>query len=137
VQLKRLPEIIAARRRIAARYAAVLAAVPGVRVPHEPARARSNWQSYCVALADGIDQRAVMQRLLDEGISTRRGVMCIHREASYGGESDAALANSERCQDHGIILPLHHQLTHDDVRRVGHVLAMACDSAAKQSSGKG
>ena len=80
-QLKRLPAILQQRRRLAARYADLAADIPGLGLPAEPAWARSNWQSYCVRLPKGLDQRSVMQAMLDEGISTRRGIMCSHREA--------------------------------------------------------
>ena len=126
VQLKRLPGIIAARRRLAAQYGEMLAGIPGVRVPHEPAWARSNWQSYCVGLPEGCDQRRVMQHMLDQGIATRRGVMCIHREAPYADRSrTTALPVSEHCQDSHIILPFFTQLTQEELQRVGDELARA------------
>ncbi len=49
----------------------------------EPKWAPSNWQSYCVRLPDELDQRHVMQAMLDLGVATRRGVMCAHREPAY------------------------------------------------------
>ena len=129
VQLKRLPELVAARRRLAAQYAELLAAIPGIRIPHEPAWARSNWQSYCVGLPEGCDQRRVMQHMLDQGIATRRGVMCIHREAAYAGRSrPATLPVSEHCQDTHIILPFFIQLTQEELQRVGDELARAVRS---------
>ncbi|MGE0024564.1 MAG: DegT/DnrJ/EryC1/StrS family aminotransferase, partial [Hyphomicrobium sp.] len=80
-QLKRLPGIVRRRREIGATYAQRLAAeVPEVEPPAEPSWARTNWQSYCVRLPRGVDQRDIMQRMLDKGVSTRRGIMCIHRE---------------------------------------------------------
>ena len=87
-QLKRLPEIVA--RAAAARRRATAScwpASPASSAPREPAWARSNWQSYCVRLPDGVDQRAVMQAMLDAGISTRRGIMCTHREPAYSAGS--------------------------------------------------
>ncbi len=141
-QVKRLPIVLERRRELAQRYLKGLANVRGVRLPVEPVWARSNWQSFCVRIADGIDQRAVMQRLLDEGISTRRGVMCAHLEASYpagtwtcrpqGRKCDCGpggcqrLVESERAQDRGIILPLFHQLTNADQDRVIAALRSAC-----------
>lgn len=108
-QLKRLPAILPRRREIAARYAAKLR---GVVHPHQPSWARSNQQSYCVRLPDGVDQMDVMQKLLDEGISTRRAVMCSHREGAYLSEPlRFPLPESERAQDTGIILPLYVQMT--------------------------
>jgi dTDP-4-amino-4,6-dideoxygalactose transaminase len=126
-QLKRLPDIIATRRRLAAQYHELLGDVPGLQVPAEPAWARSNWQSYCVRLPEGCDQRAVMQHMLDRGISTRRGVMCIHREAPYAATVAASrmLRASETCQDTSIILPLYSELTSADLERVRDELARA------------
>jgi perosamine synthetase len=110
-QLKRLPDLVARRREIAARYRRLLAHVPGLRLPREPEWARSNWQSYCVGLPLGTDQRAIMQCLLDEGVSTRRGVMCIHREPAYADVAAGhSLAASEFVTDTSIILPLYDGL---------------------------
>jgi dTDP-4-amino-4,6-dideoxygalactose transaminase len=112
-QLKRLPGILARRRALADRYGALLAGVAGVGTPREPAWARSNWQSYCIRLPDGVDQRAVMQSMLDDGVATRRGIMCCHREAAHAdlGPFDGRLARSERAQDRCVLLPLYPQMT--------------------------
>ena len=64
-QLKRMPEIIAARRRLAARYTDLLKDNLGIGTPYEPDWARSNFQSYSVRLPERLDQRAVMQAMLD------------------------------------------------------------------------
>jgi perosamine synthetase len=114
-QLERMPEIIARRRLLAARYAKLLDLTAGVVTPHEPTWARSNFQSYCVRLPDGVDQRTVMQRMLDAGVATRRGIMCIHREACYMSSStETSLANSEAAQDGCIVLPLYPQMSEDE-----------------------
>lgn len=110
-QLQRLPDIIARRRALAARYAELLAATPGVRPPVEPEWARSNWQSYCVRLPDGADQPRVMQAMLDQGVATRRGVMCAHLEAAYEGAAAPPLPNSEEAHLRCILLPLYAQMT--------------------------
>ena len=60
-QLKRLPEIVRLRRVLAERYFEILRDVP-VGLPEEPPWARSNWQSFCVRLPAGCDQRELMQR---------------------------------------------------------------------------
>ncbi|WP_207477585.1 DegT/DnrJ/EryC1/StrS family aminotransferase [Arenibaculum pallidiluteum] len=138
VQLARLPDFLALRREQAACYADLLAGIPGLDLPREPSWARTNWQSYCVRLSGGQDQRRVMQALLDRGISTRRGVMCAHLEPAwpsgtwrctghYGcGCSEeracAALAQSVAWRDQGLMLPIHHRLSADDQRRVAAAL---------------
>ena len=122
-QLERLPHLISRRRAIAALYAEVLGDVEGLGLPFEPNWARSNWQSYCVRLPHRVDQKAVMQRLLDQGIATRRGIMCSHREMPYMGEKQRCdLRQSELAQDYSILLPIFSQMTEDDVVCVADAL---------------
>jgi dTDP-4-amino-4,6-dideoxygalactose transaminase len=121
-QLRRLPEVVARRRELADEYRRLLADVPGLELPTEPSWARSNWQSFCVRLPDGVDQKAVMQALLDQGIATRRGIMCSHREVAYASSATSPLTESEAAQDRCIVLPLYPQMTDDDRRTVRDAL---------------
>jgi dTDP-4-amino-4,6-dideoxygalactose transaminase len=122
-QLQRLPELVARRRELAARYGELLGNLEGLRLPFEPEWARSNWQSYCVRLPDRVDQRSVMQKLLDEGVATRRGIMCAHREAPYAnGSARDDLHRSEDAQDHAILLPLYAQMSDAVQDRVAEAL---------------
>ena len=133
-QLKRLPKLIERRRACARRYRRRLADVPLLKLPEEPPWAKSNWQSYCVRLPDRCDQRQVMQDMLTAGIATRRAVMCAHRETAYEREpwscktnsaacgcssgTCACLSESEKAQDHAILLPLFHQMTNADQDKI-------------------
>jgi perosamine synthetase len=128
-QLARLAGLVGERRQLADRYASLLSSVPGLRLPAEPEWARSNWQSYCVGLPDGLDQIEVMQALLDRGISSRRGVMCAHVEPAYASEpwrSGGTLKESERASNHTIILPLYPLMIRDDQERVAEAVAEVC-----------
>ena len=123
-QLERLPDLVSRRRALAARYDELLGNIEGLGLPFEPDWARSNWQSYCVRLPDRVDQKAVMQSLLDQGIATRRGIMCSHREAPYSGDKQRHdLRQSELAQDHSILLPIYAQMTEDDLVRVADALS--------------
>ena len=107
-QLRRLPVMIEHRRMLAREYASQLATLHAVTSPEEPFYAKTNWQSYVVRLADGVDQKHVMGRLKNAGISTRRGIMCAHLEAPYAaGWRAGSLPQSEAARDRTIILPLH------------------------------
>ncbi len=139
-QIKRLAEIVERRRIMAERYHELLGNINGLTLPEEPGWARSNWQSYCVRLPDHRDQKKVMQKMLDAGISTRRGVMCMHREPAFtkepwscGDEScncvDGTckrLSQSEIAQDRSMILPLYHQMTETEQDIVVDKLREAC-----------
>lgn len=129
-QLKRLPGIVRERRELAARYCELLAPIAGLGLPHEPAWAHSNWQSFSVRLPNGIDQRHVMQSMLDAGISTRRGIMCSHREPAYAQLAlPHALSCSEHAQDDCVLLPLFSGMTADEQQRVCEALRQACTRA--------
>jgi perosamine synthetase len=147
-QVKRLPKIIKKRRELAEHYHHMLRDIPSLVLPYEPSYARSNWQSYIVTLPEGIEQREVMQGMLDAGISTRRAIMNAHREPAYeieawrcaGGKPDCdcetrsckALANSEFIQDHAIALPLYVQMTEEEQVRVVDALREVCKAKVRE-----
>lgn len=139
-QLKRIPQAVHERRRLAHRYEEVLSDIYGLTLPTEPEWCRTNWQSYCVRLPEHLDQHEIMQRMLDEGIATRRGIMCAHREPAYSdpatwrcaypqcapGPNCPNLLESEKAQDYSIILPLFSQMTEMQLERVASSLRAAC-----------
>jgi dTDP-4-amino-4,6-dideoxygalactose transaminase len=125
-QLKRLPELIAVRRRLADRYRSLLAEIPGLGLPEEPTWARSNWQSFCIRLPERCDQLRIMQYLLDRGVSSRRGIMCAHRELPYQDAPNVNLHESENAQDRCIVLPLYPQMTEPEQNWVVQSLQSAC-----------
>lgn len=143
-QLKKLPEIVEKRREMAGRYKTLLVTeIPDIGLPAEPSFAKSNWQSFCVRLPEGVNQVKVMQEMLDADIATRRGVMCAHREDSYPEGAWTCgtgpgpckcnpghcqrLAESEKAQDECILLPLYHQMTQEDQSRVVMTLKKICE----------
>jgi len=129
-QLARLPQMVVRRRELAELYRAKLGQIDGLTVPADRTDTRTNWQSYCVMLPDGIDQRQVMQAMLDDGIATRRGVMNAHREPAYSHGEEATgvrfpLPVSEKAQDRGLILPMFDEMTEQEVETVSSSLANA------------
>jgi dTDP-4-amino-4,6-dideoxygalactose transaminase len=142
VQLSRLVAIVERRRALARRYGERLAPIAGLRLPEEPAWARSNWQSYCLGLPAWCDQREVMEQLAAVGIATRRGIMCAHREPAYPRQSwlcrpgarecdcaegaCARLAESEAAQDRSIQIPLFSSMSEAEQDYVVCALAEAC-----------
>jgi perosamine synthetase len=126
-QLKRLPLLLRERRALAASYRELLADCEHVQLPLEPEHARTNYQSYCVRLRPPVRQRDVMQAMLDAGVSTRRGIMCSHREPAYAGNPNPhSLLHSEQAQDRCVLLPLFPGMSAEQQASVADALRMAC-----------
>lgn len=128
-QMGRLKEIVARRRRLAARYDAGLAGHPWLSPPRVPAYAEPNFQSYAVTLTGDAppDRHRLMGELLHRGIATRRGVMLAHREPAYALTPPARpLPVSERASARSLLLPLFPQMSPGDVDLVlGELWALA------------
>jgi len=111
-QLDRLEPMLARRREIARRYTAALSNHPLFIPPYVPEGLEPNWQSYQIVLRDGgpIERNAVMDRLHDLHIPTRRGVMASHLEPPYQ-DVNAVLPQTETLAARTLQLPIHPGLT--------------------------
>jgi dTDP-4-amino-4,6-dideoxygalactose transaminase len=117
VQLQRLDAMLARRRWLASRYSQRLAEIDWLTAPSESADCHHNFQSYMVRLeqAAPITRDGLMQELLDRGVSTRRGIMAIHRERPYRDwQWDRLLPQTNLVTDSTIVLPLFHAMTEDE-----------------------
>ena len=117
VQLRRMNEFLERRRYLAAQYTEKLSEFPWVIPPFQPVFAAPNFQSYMVRLNPNapIGRDALMQSMLERGISTRRGIMASHREPPYRNEQwDNRLPESNAAADECLILPLFHQMTEEE-----------------------
>ena len=109
-QMKKFNGFLKERKRLAGRYTEALKGNDLIVTPFVPSYAGHNWQSYIIRLKRNkkIKRDAVMQKLLDRGISTRRGVMSIHLEKPYIQMfGKLSLPNSLEMTNWGITLPLY------------------------------
>lgn len=128
-QLEKLPRIVAERRRLAARYDAALAGARGIRVPTPPAQVLHNYQSYWVEITpeSALGRDAVMARLLERGIATRRGIMASHLEPCHRRRRGAdRLPVTERLAARALLLPIYPGLADAEQDRVIEALAGLC-----------
>lgn len=123
-QLGALDHILESRRALAERYTDALAGLPGLEAPYDPPHTSRTWQSYCVRVgpAASVGRTELMRLLLADGIATRRGVMAIHREASYAGEH-RDLPHTEAASDDTLMLPIFPDLGEAEQDRVIDALA--------------
>ena len=127
VQLSKLDEMVAERRRLAERYREALEDVGGLFVPADPPYGTTNYQSYVVRLDDTlpVERDAVMQELLDEGVATRRGIMAAHLEPACAGLATPKLPVTEALTRRTLILPLFHGMDQGQLGRVADALRSA------------
>lgn len=106
-QLEKLDWIVEERRKIAEIYNKEFGQIDCLRLPLEKEECSTNYQSYSVYLKDNckISRNELMQKLLDEGISTRKGIMCSHREKAYE-KYNTKFMISEDLESESILLPL-------------------------------
>jgi len=120
-QLEKLDWIIEERRKIAHQYLEALKDINCIQLPFEADGYFSNYQSFSIYLKPNcpIERNDLMQKLLDDGISTRRGIMTTHRETAYKTEyKDAVLPKSEDVCDQSIIIPLYIPMEQADIDTV-------------------
>ncbi|TMA47529.1 MAG: hypothetical protein E6J81_08005, partial [Deltaproteobacteria bacterium] len=130
-QVRRLDEIVARRMAIAATYDAAFRALPRVQPLHTPAGDCNAYYKYPLKLAPSLDRRAVQQRL-DAEFGVRSGtsyyppchLQPAYREAFGYREGDYPVAEAVLAQT--IALPMHCDLTEEEVRRVIDGVVAVC-----------
>ena len=128
-QMARLDDILAERRRLADRYAVLLARhAAWLTPPACPADRTHTYQSYIARLAADapISRDDLMTVLLADGVATRAGVMCAHLETPHRHWPGAdQLPETEAASASTIILPLFPGLSDAEQDTVVAAIAAA------------
>ena len=126
VQLGKLDEVVSRRRELAAQYQRAFEGVRGLRCVADPDDAEANYQAFWIEVGPDypVDRDALLARLAAADVSARRGIMASHRQPAYADRDfgSATLSTTERLTDRTIILPLYHQMTDAEQRRIIDVL---------------
>ena len=113
-QFKKLPKILEKRNKLAKRYTKYFSKNKLLETPHIPNYCTPNWQSYILRIKENkkISRNTLMQKLLDVGVSTRRGQMASHVEIPYKKMyPKLTLQETEKATAQTLALPLYHQMT--------------------------
>ena len=120
-QLNKIEYIIKERRKIAARYISELDVIDSIKLPVEPTGRISNYQSFAIYIKknSGFSRNEVMQKLMDKGISVRKGIMTSHREKAYSDHKQfTSLSVSEDICDNSFMIPLFVPMDDKDVKHI-------------------
>jgi dTDP-4-amino-4,6-dideoxygalactose transaminase len=129
VQLRRLEEVVARRREIAAAYVAGLAGIKGLRFVADPPYGTTNYQSFWVEILPSFptSREALLARLADAGMWARGGILAARRQPAdrWRDTGNAGLQNTERLTDRTLILPVFHELDTVSMNRVINTIQAA------------
>jgi dTDP-4-amino-4,6-dideoxygalactose transaminase len=128
VQLQRLPDLLAARRRVAAAYKAALADVELVSLPAEPADRTHPWQMFLLTLDPALNRGLVARALRSRGIQCNFGTYASHVQPVYG-QARACPVSADAFARH-LAIPMHANLTESQVERVTDAIKQTVDDPA-------
>jgi dTDP-4-amino-4,6-dideoxygalactose transaminase len=130
VQLGRIDELLDRRRAVAARYAELLAGEELATVPYVPHDRTHAWQSYLVKLDPSVDRAGVAADLRTQGIGCGHGSWACHLQPAY--ETKQRCPVSADLFDRQLTIPMHAELSMNQVERVAEGLRTALRAHARQ-----
>jgi len=92
-------------------------------LPVEPEDREHAWQTYAVLLAEDVDRGAVATHLRERGIGCNIGTYASHLQPLYGDSNPCPV--SRTIFERGLAIPMHANLTDEQVERVSATLRAA------------
>ncbi|MGE0492741.1 MAG: DegT/DnrJ/EryC1/StrS family aminotransferase [Vulcanimicrobiota bacterium] len=127
IKLRRLKEYVAARQRAAAHYDKVLADCPGIQAPARHPRSSHSFHQYTLKVER--ERRDAMQAYLQEkGVPTNvyYPLPLHHQKAFADLRGTQPLTVSEQLSEEVVSLPMHTQLTQEQLEHVTSNVAEYC-----------
>jgi perosamine synthetase len=119
-QLDRLTTLVANRRAVAAAYDELMGDLEQVELPVEAPDRVHPYQSYVISLHPSMDRGAVALELRARGIGCNFGTYASHVQPLYG-EQKPLPVSADLFARH-LAIPMHANLTEDDVERVAETI---------------
>lgn len=118
-QMGQVDELLAERRRLAARYRDLLAGAAGVELPRVTPGGEHSWQTFCVFVAD---RDRVMASLREKGVEVQIGTYSLHMHPAFTDNPlcriEGDMSGSRQAFSRALALPLFHGMTAADQDRV-------------------
>ena len=130
VQLRRLPEFLAWRERVAAIYDAELQHRDELLIVRPTGL--SSWYKYIVVLPADVARETVRSRMKERGVFLSGGVYDIplHKQPVFAGRNDLGdFPNADQFCARHVCLPLYYEMTHEEACRAARALICAVESA--------
>jgi perosamine synthetase len=120
VQLRRLPDLIAARTRAAEFYNRELSGINGISVPVVAPDRTHSWQSYLIEIDDPLDRDAVAIELRARGVGCNFGTYAAHLQPVYQAKQSCPI--SAGLFSRHLAIPMHANLANEDLEYVVDVI---------------
>ena len=122
-QMDMADELLAERRRLAARYDALMAEIPGVEPPLTTPGGRHSYQSYIVFVPE---RDRVLKSMREKGVEVQIGTYSLHMHEAFAPgplcRVRGDMANSRAAYDRALALPLFHGMTDEEQDYVAGML---------------
>jgi dTDP-4-amino-4,6-dideoxygalactose transaminase len=128
VQMEKLSSFIKERQQWADFYCEELADVNWLRMPSRPTEGQHAWQSFVTHVdpASAPEPRNdIMEKLQQQGISTRPGTHAVHMLNFYSQKYDLKphdYPGAQDANDNSMSIPLHNRMSADDYKYVVRVI---------------
>ena len=131
VQVRRLPELLASRSRAAKQYQELLGDLEQITLPVALEDRTHPWQSYVITVGAQLDRGTFAMALRERGVGCNFGTYASHLQPLYGQQRPLQVS-ADLFARH-IAIPMHANLTEDDVSYVADVVRdVASDSAHRR-----
>ena len=125
VKLRHLDTHIAARRKAASRYDELLQGLEGVKLPQRVPWSDHGFHQYTLCVSEGLDRDRLRSALTEKGIpSVIYYPLPLHHQGAFKPIGRAAddLSVSKRLSAGVVSLPMHTELTDDEIQEVSSAL---------------
>lgn len=117
-QLKRLPDILFKKRKLAAVYQRKINHI-GINKPVVPDGKKHTWQTYHLVLGHGIKRDDAIEYLKKQGVGANYGAQCMPAQqwfqAKYKLNCEKFFPNAMKAYRQGLAIPLYEKLNEDQV----------------------
>lgn len=121
VQMKKIEKINNKRKNIANIYNELLKDIEKITLPTELEYGKHVFQTYHIVLDETVDRNNVITKLREKGIETNFGAYAVHDQPYYKEKyqyMDYDFINSMIAHKNGLVLPLHCELTEDQIKDI-------------------
>lgn len=128
-QFRNFDRLLGARLRQAQIYNHYLWNSRFVRLPAPLEGGSQNYQSYICMVRDPTIRDPLIKRMGERGIEVSPGQFALHTQPAFGDtptSTDGDLENSLALSESVLVLPLHHEMSDNDISYVCNVLEEEC-----------